>query len=229
MDSSYTDHSLNSGTSGLNNPVNKTSLSQAELHEKKTFSMKFLMWIYVVSVVMIFAGLTSAMIVSMKDNIANNSWRTFALPATFTWTTILISLSSLSLFWAQTAAKKNNFAHVNYGIWITLLLGLVFLTGQYIGFTELYDLGIRFVDNSGKIGNKTPVYNVSGSFFMILTGMHGLHIFAGIIVLIFMLVKALMYRFNSENNLGLTMTGIFWHSLGLIWLYLFIFLSVVFH
>lgn len=210
-------------------PGGKVYTSDTISREKKEFSLKFLMWVLVVSIIMVFAGLTSAMMVSMKDNVANNSWKTFSMPLTFTWSTIAIVLSSIALYWSQMAAKKNNYAHVNYGLWGALLLGFVFITSQCIGFSDLYDMGVRFIDNSAKTGDKVEVNNASGSFFMVLTGMHGLHVLAGIIVLAVMMVKALKYRINSENNLNINLTGIFWHSLGMIWVYLFIFLSVIFN
>ena len=194
----------------------------------ESFPKKFLMWLYIVSMVMIFAGLTSAMIVSMKDNIKNDSWRTIDIPATFLVSTVVAVLSSVTLYWAQRGAKKNNFGVLKGGLWITLLLGIVFLTTQYLGFAELYERGVYFVDNQAKIG-RTPVYNASGSFFMVLTGMHALHIFAGIIVMIVMLIKALTYQINAERSLGLHLAGIFWHSLGVLWVYLYIFLSTVYN
>jgi cytochrome c oxidase subunit 3 len=196
--------------------------------DPKNFPKKFLMWLYIVSMVMIFAGLTSAMIVSMKDNIANGSWKNFTVPNAFLVSTGVVILSSITLYWAQKGAKDNKPVAIKGGLWLTLLLGIVFLTSQYIGFTDLYASKVYFVDNYEKLG-KTQVFNASGSFFMILTGMHAVHIFAGIIVLIVMLVKALMYRIDAERNLGLHLTGIFWHSLGIIWIYLYIFLTTVYN
>lgn len=186
------------------------------------------MWLYIVSMVMIFAGLTSAMIVSMKDNLANGSWKDFPVPNAFLVSTAVVILSSITLYWAQKGARENKPTAIKGGLWLTLLLGIVFLTSQFIGFTDLYESGVYFVDNQAKIG-KTQVFNASGSFFMILTGMHAVHIFAGIIVLTIMLVKALTYRIDAERNLGLHLTSIFWHSLGIIWIYLYIFLTTVYN
>lgn len=196
--------------------------------QKRAYPLKFLMWLYIVSMVMIFAGLTSAMIVSYSDNLANNSWMHFSMPIEFLFSTLIAAASSATLWWSHRAAKRNQYAQVRAGLWATLLLAVVFLTSQYIGFAELYDMGVRFIDNSQKIGTEKRVYNVSGSFFLILVGMHALHIFAGLIVLLVQLVRALRYRINAQNNLGLFLTGIFWHALGALWLYLYIFLYTIY-
>ena len=196
--------------------------------EQRAFPLRFLMWLYVVTVVMLFAGLTSAMIVSMRDNMANQSWVVFSMPALFAFTTGAIVASSGTLFWAYYAAKRNRFQQLNAALWSTLVLGLLFLTGQYLGFVELYDMGVYFVDNSHKIGAGKKVFNASGSFFMVMTGMHAVHIMAASIALVVQCVKALLYKINSTKLLGLQLTSIFWHSLGVIWLYLYIFLSVVY-
>lgn len=202
--------------------------AQALEMEKRAYPLKFLTWLYIVSMVMIFAGLTSAMLVSLSDNLANNSWLHFNMPVTFLYSSLIILASSITLWWSHRAAKRNQYGQVRAGLWATLLLAIVFLTAQYIGFSELYDMGVRFIDNDQPLGNEKKVYNVSGSFFMILVGMHALHIVAGLVVLLVQLVRAFRYRINAQNTLGLFLTGIFWHSMGVLWIYLYVFLYSIY-
>lgn len=195
---------------------------------RRPFALRFLMWLYIVSMVMIFAGFTSAMIVSMNDNMRNQSWQHFSMPLTFTLSTLVALASSGTFWWAYRSAKRDKHAQLNLGLFASLILGVLFLLFQYIGFSELYEQGVRFVDNSGKLGVDVKVNNVSGSFFMLLTGAHAAHIIAAILVVVVQIIRSLMYRVNSKNTLGLHLAGLFWHALTALWLYLFIFLSVIY-
>jgi len=193
------------------------------------FALRFLMWLYIVSMSMIFAGFTSAMIVSMNDNMANNSWLHFTMPHTFALSTFFALASSGTLWWAYRAAKRDLHKQLTASLLASLVLGILFLMTQYIGFGELYEMGVRFVDNSADIGTRVQVNNASGSYFMILTGAHAAHIVAGILVLLVQIFRAMMYRITSRNLLGLHLAAIFWHALTFVWIYLFIFLSVVYN
>lgn len=203
--------------------------------------LKFYVWVYLVSMVMLFAAFTSALLVSKPDNEAKGLWLNFNLPIEFTITTVLIVLSSLTMHWAYVSAKRNQQGSLTTALWLTAVLGVLFLAGQVIGFRHLNQNGIYFVDNLHKKevvekaiirGNElhlaTRKSNVSGSFLYVITGAHMLHLLGALIAVIVVLISAIRLRINSEKMLGLELCAIFWHSLDILWLYLFVFLSLTY-
>lgn len=186
------------------------------IESRGTHPVKFVMWLYIGSIIMIFAALTSALLVSRADNLLNGSWAVVTMPIGFSVTTAIIILSSLSLLWATKGAKDNNLSQLNLGIWITIFLGILFLIGQVISYNQLMAAKVFLVGN------------VSGSFLYVITGIHAVHLVGGLIFLVVLAIQALRLRVNSEKILSLELCNIFWHALGLLWIYLFVFLSVIY-
>jgi heme/copper-type cytochrome/quinol oxidase subunit 3 len=104
---------------------------------------KFVTWLFVLSSLMCFAGLTSAYIVRK----AEGNWKIFDLPQAFYYTTVLILLSSLTLHLSLTNAKKGQIAKQKNYLVITIILGLGFLLGQYFAWKQLVANGIYFAGN----------------------------------------------------------------------------------
>jgi len=175
-------------------------------------AQRFLMYLYIVSVIMIFGGLTSAVMVSS----AESDWQRFQMPSIFLVNTIVIFISSITLHWAVGAAKRNRMSQVQTGLWITTLLGIAFLFGQILGYQQLVSMGVYLVGNT------------SGSYLYIITGMHGLHIIGALIASIVLLIKAIRYRLSADKSHGLQNFAIFWHALDFIWIYLFVFLYLLY-
>lgn len=178
---------------------------------KKPLAMhpkKFAMWIFIASVVMLFASLTSGYIVRQ----AEGNWVYFELPALFYSTSLIILLSSLTMQMAYFAAKRDNTARVKQLITVTAVLGLAFLVGQFMAWQELVANSIYFVGNP------------SGSFLYVLTGLHGAHLVSAIVFLLIMLNAAYKNRVHAGNLAPLEMCTTYWHFLGGLWLYLFVFL-----
>ncbi|MFN5170364.1 MAG: heme-copper oxidase subunit III [Cyclobacteriaceae bacterium] len=169
---------------------------------------KFAMWLFLASVLMLFAAFTSAYIVRQ----AEGDWVIFDLPVMFTFTTIVILASSIPVQWAYFAARKNQQNLVVALLGIATVLGIVFLAGQWQGWVQLVDNRVHLVGNP------------SGSFFYLITGLHGLHIISAIIYLIITLVRAQRGVIHSGNLAPLEMCVTYWHFLGGLWLYLFVFL-----
>ena len=178
---------------------------------KKPLSMhpkKFGMWLFMVTVVMIFASLTSAYIVRQ----AEGNWVVFELPNLLTITSGIILLSSVSMHYTYLMAKKDNLDQVKVGIVITFVLGVAFLIGQLYAWGDLVNNNVFFVGNP------------SGSFLYVLTGLHGLHLVSGIIFLIIVLISTFKYQVHSKNLAQIQMCATYWHFLGGLWIYLFVFL-----
>lgn len=175
---------------------------------KQVSTKKIMMWIGNVSITMIFAGLTSAYIVRRDEG----NWTGFDLPMMFWISTAVLLISSISINAAVNAAKKNEFGKVKALSALTLLLGLGFVVSQYLGWTKLVSEGVYLVGNP------------SGSFMYVLTGLHVVHVLAGIICLIVINVKANQQLYTAKNYLGLQLCAIYWHFLDGLWVYLFLFL-----
>ncbi|HEY5692857.1 MAG TPA: cytochrome c oxidase subunit 3 [Cyclobacteriaceae bacterium] len=178
---------------------------------KKPLAMhpkKFAMWIFAASVGMLFASLTSAYIVRQ----AEGNWLLFNLPNLLYWTSGVIMVSSVTMQMAYYAAKKNMLDRVKSLIVMTMVLGMLFLVGQVFAWRELVAQSVYFVGNP------------SGSFLYVLTGLHGLHIVSAIIYLILVLAAAYRFKIHSKSLDMIEMCTTYWHFLGGLWLYLFIFL-----
>ncbi|MBD3626595.1 cytochrome c oxidase subunit 3 [Cyclobacterium sp.] len=169
---------------------------------------KFALWLFIVSVVMIFAGMTSAYIVRQSEG----NWLEFDLPNVFWYSSAIIVLSSISLHWAYLSARKDDFNTLKIGLIITTILGLGFLIGQWYSWVALVAQDVYFVGNP------------AGSFMYVFTGLHGIHLVSGVIFLIIVLISALRNKIHSQNLSQLDMCVTYWHFLGGLWLYLFMFL-----
>ena len=169
---------------------------------------KFALWIFIASVMMIFAALTSAYIVRQSDG----NWLVFDLPNSFWVTSAIILCSSITMHWAYLAAKKDNLEGTKLAISITTVLGTAFLIGQYIAWGDLVRRNVYFVGNP------------SGSFVYVLSGLHGLHIVGGVIFLLIVLVAAFRFKVHSKKLSQIEMCATYWHFLDALWLYLFVFL-----
>ena len=178
---------------------------------KKPISMhpkKFAMWLFIGSVAMLFAAFTSAYIVRQ----AEGNWLYFELPNLFYITSGIIIVSSMTLQLAYVEAKKDNLDRVKLLVGATSLLGLAFLVGQVMAWRELVAHSVYLVGNP------------SGSFIYILTGLHGAHLVSGIVFLLIVLNSTFKFKIHSKNLAQLEMCLTYWHFLGGLWLYLFVFL-----
>lgn len=171
---------------------------------------KFMVWLFIVTIVMLFAALTSAYIVKQSEG----NWLYFDLPRIFWITTAIIMLSSISMQFAYWASGRDDFGKLKAFLIITILLGATFLVGQYYSWKQLVAMDVYFVGNP------------SGSFLYVLTGLHAIHILSGLVFLLIVTVSAFRLKIHSKNKIKIEMCTTFWHFLGGLWLYLFLFLKI---
>jgi len=183
---------------------------EEELRVGRKKSAKPMLWVSMISMVMFFAGLTSAYVISMK----RDDWVTFDLPNAFYISTGLILLSSLTLFISQKLLKADKHQLSIAFLIVTFVLGIAFVWEQYVGFNELKNAGLYFTG---------PGSTVSTSFIIGITLMHVLHIAAGIIVLLVVIYNHFKYKYKSDDLLGFELGAIFWHFVDVLWIYLFFF------
>lgn len=180
-------------------------------YEKKSKSYKMLLLFAMISIFMIFAGLTSAFVVSKQrpDWISN-----LVLPNSFSISTTLIVVSSLTYFLAKKAMKKGEYKQTMSFLILTLALGLGFVYFQYQGFFDLFNMGLVPTGPSGK---------VTVSFLYAFVIMHVLHLFGGIFWLGIVIYNHFKQKYNPSQMLGIELNAMYWHFMDFIWVYLFFF------
>jgi cytochrome c oxidase subunit 3 len=171
---------------------------------------KFVMWLFIFASFMIFAALTSGFIVYVGGS---GHALNVILPHIFTYSTIVIALSSVTMFLASRAAKQMDVAKQRAFLWFTVSLGLVFFCLQVYGWHILTTMGIYFVDP-----------NASRSFVYVLTGVHLLNIIAGIGFLLSALNASYRNKPQAINLYKMEISAIFWHFVDIVWIYLYVFL-----
>lgn len=181
---------------------------------KKSLGMnpkKFALWLFIVSIVMIFAAMTSAYIVRRSEG----NWLIVNMPIEFYISTVIIILSSVSMHFAYMSAKKDNFQPLKSSLLITSILGVLFILAQYMGWQKMVEQGVFF---GGAMSNP------GGSFVYVLTGLHVFHLLSGIVFLFVVLIASFRYKVHSKNLTLIEMCSTYWHFLDGLWVYLFVFL-----
>lgn len=174
---------------------------------------KFSLWLLLLGILMLFSGLTSAYIVRKGDG----NWFDFELPSIFLYSTLIILVSSLSMIYAFRSAKNDNLNGLKLGLVITIILGLAFTISQYYGWLALSNQGLHFVNP--KYGDR-----VSASFLIAIAAIHLIHILAGIVYLMVMLINSFKFKIHKKNTLQISMCNTYWHFIGFLWVYLYMFL-----
>jgi cytochrome c oxidase subunit 3 len=186
-------------------------LAVAMEQKKKIHPHKFTLWVGIGSILMMFAGLTSAYIV--KRNQAN--WQSFELPVAFWWSTAVIIASSLTLMMAARSFKERMIPRYRMLMLTTLVLGMVFIGLQILGFSRLWASGVTFTKN------------VSYSFLYTIVGIHAVHVLGGIITLIVMLFRAFSTRARNYSSVPVELISTYWHFVDILWIYLLVFLIMI--
>jgi cytochrome c oxidase subunit 3 len=185
-------------------------LNENEIRLKTIKAKKMMLLFSMLSIAMTFAGLTSAYIVSKS----RPDWlKDFELPFAFVVSTIVIIFSSFSIYSAK-KSLNNDSSKTTMWLFVTFALGLVFVISQFLGFDELISMGYFFTGAQSTI---------TTSFLYVLTVLHLAHLFAGLVVLAVVMVKNHKNKYKTEK-LGFELAVTFWHFLGILWLYLFVFL-----
>ena len=190
-------------------------LTQGTQQEKRARSKKMMLMFGIGSLIMSFAGLISAFIVSSKLRL-NEDWLVnYELPNAFLISLILILLSSLTFILGKQALKQNNMQMVTLWLLVTLGLGIAFVYSQFAGFSEIIATGYNFTG---------PTSNITMSYIYIIAVLHIAHVIAGLICLIVVIYNHFKQKYNSNNMLGFELAANFWHFVDMLWLVLFLFL-----
>jgi len=178
---------------------------------KKIHPHKFTLWVAIASILMMFAGLTSAYIV--KRNQAN--FLEFELPMASWYSTAAIIASSVTIWMAQKKFREREMEAYRKLLTATFILGVIFIVLQVLGFTSLAKQGL------------TLQKNVSVSFLYVIVGLHAAHVIGGVVALLVMFVKAFRSRVKSYSSVPVEVMATYWHFVDVLWIYLLVFLLAV--
>jgi cytochrome c oxidase subunit 3 len=117
-------------------------------------------------------------------------------------TAILVS-SSMTIHWAQTSIRKGNRFGLKAGMFTTFLLGATFL---FVQINEYANIGFA------------PQDNAQGTVFYSLTGLHGAHVFIGLVLLLIVTIRAFRGHYSPQEHRGVEVPGIYWHFVDVMWL-----------
>jgi cytochrome c oxidase subunit 3 len=190
-------------------------LTQGTGKEKNARAKKLMLWFGIVSLLMGFAGWTSAYIVSSS----REDWvKDLALPSSFLISTMVIVISSITYIMAKKAIKQDKHAQGTKWLLFTLVLGIAFIVLQFNGFSQMVANGYYFTG---------PTSNIKMSYVFLIAAVHIVHVVAGLISLSVVIANHLRNKYSSKEMLGLELGATFWHFLDILWVYLILFMYFV--
>ena len=188
----------------------------AEKHKKRNNrSYKLLLLFAMISMTMMFAGLTSAYVVSKS----RTDWlKNFEMPMAFNLSLITIIICSLTFHLAKKSIQKDKHQTTTLFLLLTLVFGSLFVFLQFEGFNQLYQKGLVPVGGSGAI---------TISFLYVIVFAHLLHLAGGMISLLVVIYNHFKQKYNASQFLGIELGAMYWHFLDLLWIYLFLFIYFI--
>lgn len=174
-------------------------------------------WVGLSAIAMMFAALTSALFV--REGSATTDWHHITLPPILFFNTVALVASSVALELARRRVaatmrgQENGRSSATLWLNLTMLLGLVFVVGQYLAWLNLRSLGLYLPTNP------------NSSFFYVFTGVHVVHVLGGLGGL-----SRVMLQFRSTTHplrrSTIDATSYYWHFMGILWIYLLVVLWV---
>jgi heme/copper-type cytochrome/quinol oxidase subunit 3 len=242
--------------------------------EVKLRTKKMMMWLIIFAVIMLFAGITSALMV-LKGKIM---WMHVRVSGWFWWSLIWVALSTVPMFLAVKQLKAGKIKSSMLMLILTFVFGICFTYTQNAGWDELSEKGMGYTitpaDNGLKayhwnpLGKFTGVYgedywieskgkalvqwngeffeaddvnhekpktaqimstfNASGALISVLIYLHIIHLIFGLGYLLININRLRIGKLNQENYMSLHANGMYWHFMGILWAYLFVFVFFIY-
>lgn len=167
------------------------------------------MILFIASEALIFANFIAAY---LYLEIRNWNTLSFRLPTELTFpliNTIILICSSFPAHFAGRGIAKGNQRQLRIGLALTILMGLIFLSGQIFEYTGLFG------------ENFTLDKNIFGSAFFTLTGFHGLHVTIGALFLLICLIRAMRGDFTAKKHFAVQAAEMYWHFVDVVWIVVF--------
>jgi cytochrome c oxidase subunit III len=188
------------------------TMTTEEYKSRTARSYKLILLFAMVSMTMMFAGLTSAYVVSQS----RADWlKDFQLPSAFYFSTIAILGCSITFHLAKKAIQKGNQSRTTSFLLATLALGITFVVLQFVGFGQIVANGYYFTGSASSI---------TTTFLYIVVLVHLIHLAGGMISLLIIIYNHFKQKYNSTQTLGIELGAMYWHFLDFLWVYLFLFL-----
>ncbi len=162
-------------------------------------------WLLVGAVTVLFAAFTATYLTRRGQP----GWTEVPLPPVLWVSTLLLALGSGVLEWVRRRGQTGDLTAMRSGLVLATVLGSGFLAGQLVAWRQLMAAGLYLASNP------------HSSFFFLLTGAHGLHALGGIAALLYAVTTAYRTQQAARAVEVTEPTAIYWHFLGLLWVYLF--------
>jgi len=166
------------------------------------------MYVLLTAIIMLFAGLSSALIVLHGVP----QWQNITVPSLVWANTLVLLASSVAVEFARAAVRKDQQGLLRQWLGISGLLGVAFLAGQFIVWRQLVKAGVYL---------STTIHS---SFFYVLTGAHALHLVGGLIGFGLVMYRVFANRLTSANYEPLKVWALYWHFMDVVWIYCFLLL-----
>ena len=163
------------------------------------------LWVLMGSLTMLFAAFTSAYLVRRTAS----DWSPIQVPSILWLNTMVLLASSATMELARSSFRQWRPLAFRKWLLATFVLGALFLAGQVLAWRELAAQGV-YLDS-----------NPHSSFFYVLTGVHGVHLLAGIIALFYALSQSLHYRLTPGESHAPSLCATYWHFVDGLWIYVF--------
>lgn len=185
-------------------------------------SAKIGMWIFLLTEILLFGGLFCAYSIyrAMHPEMFYNAHK-FLDVYLGTINTVVLITSSLTMALAIRALQTDRKKHAILFLLLTLLFAAVFLVIKYFEYSHKIHLGQlpgKYYTFTGIEGTNPHIF--FGIYFA-MTGLHGLHIFIGMVVIAIILANTIKNKYSSHYYTPVELTGLYWHLVDLIWIYLF--------
>ncbi len=196
--------------------------------EQQADASKLGMWLFLVTEILLFGGLFVAYgILSARHHAAFRAAHEHLDLGLGLANTVVLLTSSFTMVMAVLSARHNRRKALIVFLSLTLLLAAVFLGVKYFEYSHKFHEGLLPGKYYSHQGDTVPGQFMFFSFYFMMTGLHGLHILAGMGVLAWILKRAAAGHFSSAYYAPVDLAGLYWHLVDMIWIYLFPLLYLV--
>ena len=190
--------------------------------EQQYESAKLGMWIFLVTEILLFGGLFCAYAIfrSWYPDMFFQAHKELDLFLGTVNTIVLIS-SSVTMALAIRYVRLNKPKVAALHLSATILLATVFMVNKYFEYSHKFHLGQlpgEYYTYTGVDGTNPHIFF---TIYFAMTGLHGIHVLCGIGVITWLLVRVMKGQLTSKYYTPMEMTGLYWHLVDLIWIYLF--------